>query len=163
MVAKTPADATGLTGRQREVIELLALGYSNAEIAESLDISLDGAKWHVGEILARLDVGSRKEAADWWLNRRQRRLRLPRRAFALAFALPLKAAAALGEILRPGPSIRVRVDEDNWDANRSAITERCVSPDDRVVTALTSSEQLPAMGEGSAEDAFVPDAGSGVA
>jgi DNA-binding CsgD family transcriptional regulator len=123
MATKRPADEAGLTERQREVVELLVLGYSNAEIAESLGISLDGAKWHVGEILARLGVWSREEAADWWLNRRQRWLPLPMRALAIAFALPLRAAAALGEMLRPGPSIRIRVDEEYCDVHRAAITE----------------------------------------
>jgi DNA-binding CsgD family transcriptional regulator len=123
MATKRPADEAGLTERQREVVELLALGYSNAEIAKSLGISLDGAKWHVSEILARLDVWSREEAADWWLNHRQRRLPLPLRALAIALALPLRVAAALGEIIRPGPSVRIRVDEGYRDMDRAAITE----------------------------------------
>jgi DNA-binding NarL/FixJ family response regulator len=54
-----------LTPRQRDVLALLERGYSNPEIAAALQISLDGAKWHVGEILGRLGFESRTEAARW--------------------------------------------------------------------------------------------------
>ncbi len=55
-----------LTPRQREVLALIAAGKTNAEIAEDLDISLDGAKYHVREILGKLGVESREEAAAAW-------------------------------------------------------------------------------------------------
>jgi len=55
-----------LTERQREVLKLIAAGKTNAEIGEALGISLDGAKWHVTEILTRLQVQTREEAANWW-------------------------------------------------------------------------------------------------
>jgi DNA-binding CsgD family transcriptional regulator len=55
-----------LTPRQREVLALVARGYTNPQIASELGISLDGAKFQVSEILARLDVSSREEAAAWW-------------------------------------------------------------------------------------------------
>lgn len=60
-----------LTLRQREVLALLAKGHTNGEIGEMLGISADGVKWHVGEILARLRVHSREEAAEWWLSERR--------------------------------------------------------------------------------------------
>lgn len=53
-----------LTPRQREVLELLREQRTNAEIARELGISHDGAKWHVSEIITRLGVTSRHEAAD---------------------------------------------------------------------------------------------------
>ena len=55
-----------LTRRQEEVLRLIAEGLTNAEIGERLGISLDGAKWHVSEVLTRLDVDTREEAADYW-------------------------------------------------------------------------------------------------
>jgi len=55
-----------LTDRQREVLRLIAEGRTNAEIAERLDISLDGAKYHVREILGKLGVESREEAVAAW-------------------------------------------------------------------------------------------------
>jgi DNA-binding CsgD family transcriptional regulator len=54
-----------LTRRQEEVLELLRRGDTNEEIARSLGISLDGAKWHVSEIIGRLGVSDRYEAARW--------------------------------------------------------------------------------------------------
>ena len=60
-----------LTKRQRQVLDLLATNRTNREIGELLGISLDGAKWHVGEILGSLNAGSRQEVGRWW--REQRR------------------------------------------------------------------------------------------
>ena len=54
---------TDLTPRQRQVLELIGRGYTNAQIAERLDISLDGAKYHVREILGKLGVDEEGEGA----------------------------------------------------------------------------------------------------
>lgn len=65
-----------LTPRQREVLDLVVRGYTNSQIADELGVTLDGAKYHVSEILARLDVASREEAvAAWRAQRRQRQFR----------------------------------------------------------------------------------------
>jgi len=53
----------GLTEREREILELLASGRSNPQIAESLFISPKTASVHVSNILAKLGVDSRVEAA----------------------------------------------------------------------------------------------------
>ena len=55
-----------VTPRQREVLGLVARGYTNARIGEELGITLDGAKWHVGEALGALGLSSRVEAGRWW-------------------------------------------------------------------------------------------------
>ena len=55
-----------LTERQSHVLRLITEGKTNAEIGEALGISLDGAKWHVSEILSKLDVATREEAAEYW-------------------------------------------------------------------------------------------------
>ncbi len=60
-----------LSERQREVLALIAEGKTNPEIADALGISLDGAKFHVREILAKLNVESREEAAAIWRNERR--------------------------------------------------------------------------------------------
>jgi DNA-binding CsgD family transcriptional regulator len=56
-------DAFGLTEREREVLELLADGRSNPQIAEELFISRKTASVHVSNILGKLGVTSRGEAA----------------------------------------------------------------------------------------------------
>jgi DNA-binding CsgD family transcriptional regulator len=65
------ADATDgppeLTPREGEVLALVAQGFTNAEIAERLYISPRTAAVHVSNILAKLDVSSRTEAAAWAL------------------------------------------------------------------------------------------------
>jgi DNA-binding CsgD family transcriptional regulator/tetratricopeptide (TPR) repeat protein len=58
----TRADPLGLTARQREVLELLAGGLTNAEIAERLVVSPRTAEHHVEAVLDKLGVGSRREA-----------------------------------------------------------------------------------------------------
>src|SRR3954468_11835849 len=56
-------DAFGLTEREREVLELLAEGRSNPQIAAELFISPKTASVHVSNILGKLRVASRGEAA----------------------------------------------------------------------------------------------------
>ena len=55
--------AAALSVREHEVLELVSLGLSNAEIASRLFISPKTAEHHVGRILTKLGVRSRGEAA----------------------------------------------------------------------------------------------------
>jgi DNA-binding NarL/FixJ family response regulator len=52
-----------LTAREQEVLGLLALGMSNAQIAQTLVISEKTAGHHVSRILSKLGVRNRAEAA----------------------------------------------------------------------------------------------------
>jgi len=52
-----------LTPRELEVLALITEGLSNPEIGDRLAISRDGVKFHVSEILSKLCVDSREEAA----------------------------------------------------------------------------------------------------
>lgn len=54
-----------LTPREREVLALVAAGRSNRMIADELTISVKTASVHVSNILAKLDVSSRTQAAAW--------------------------------------------------------------------------------------------------
>jgi DNA-binding CsgD family transcriptional regulator len=56
-----------LTAREREVLNLLAEGLSNQEIADRLVISPKTAEHHVGRILGKLGLRSRAEAASYIL------------------------------------------------------------------------------------------------
>jgi DNA-binding CsgD family transcriptional regulator len=57
------ADDPGLTGRERDVLRLVAAGRSNREIAAELFISPKTASVHVSNILGKLGAASRGEAA----------------------------------------------------------------------------------------------------
>ncbi|MFE9775980.1 AAA family ATPase [Streptomyces sp. NPDC005931] len=58
-----PAEALGLTSRERDVLRLVAQGRTNRQIAEELFISPKTASVHVSNILAKLGVAGRGEAA----------------------------------------------------------------------------------------------------
>ncbi|MFE9635426.1 AAA family ATPase [Streptomyces sp. NPDC006463] len=58
-----PVEELGLTSREREVLRLVAAGSTNRKIAEELFISPKTASVHVSNILAKLGVAGRGEAA----------------------------------------------------------------------------------------------------
>ena len=61
--ADLPSEAGSLTAREREVLALVAEGYTNRRIAEALFISESTAGVHVSNILGKLGVATRTEAA----------------------------------------------------------------------------------------------------
>jgi DNA-binding NarL/FixJ family response regulator len=58
-----PGAGLGLTPRELEVLALVAEGRSNRQVADTLFISAKTASVHVSNILAKLGVASRVEAA----------------------------------------------------------------------------------------------------
>jgi DNA-binding CsgD family transcriptional regulator len=76
-----------LNERQRRTLDLIERGHTNREIADILGISIDGAKWNVSEILTKLGLSSREEAADYWRWRKQRTPKVLR-AIRAMMALP---------------------------------------------------------------------------
>ncbi|MFE2289401.1 response regulator [Streptomyces sp. NPDC059443] len=61
----SPGRAGSLTDREREVLRHIADGRSNREIARSLVLSEKTVKTHVSNILMKLDVTDRTQAALW--------------------------------------------------------------------------------------------------
>ena len=59
--SKAPRGLDELTEREREVLCLVAQGLSNAELAETLRVSLPTAKTHVSRILTKLDARDRTQ------------------------------------------------------------------------------------------------------
>ena len=53
-----------LTPREREILDLIVPGYSNKEIADKLNISIESIRWHLKKIYHKLHVHSRTEAAS---------------------------------------------------------------------------------------------------
>jgi DNA-binding CsgD family transcriptional regulator len=100
-----------LTERQREVLALLRRGLTNEEIGRELGISTDGAKFHVSQILSKLQLSSRHEAASlppdagarrpWWAGALAplpvlRDLRWDWLAYGAGAAVSIAALLALG-------------------------------------------------------------------
>ena len=61
-----PSPVDELTGREREILQLVAQGMSNKQIARQLGIEVATAKNHVHNILRKLHVHRRIEASDWY-------------------------------------------------------------------------------------------------
>ncbi|MGE0597928.1 MAG: alpha/beta fold hydrolase [Dehalococcoidia bacterium] len=63
---------SSLSDREHEVLALIAAGRSNAEIAAALVVAESTVARHVHNILVKLDVSNRAEAAAWWVKRAHR-------------------------------------------------------------------------------------------
>ena len=79
-----------LTPAEWRVLEELRQGGTNAEIAVRLGISPDTVKYHIANMLAKLEVGDRRELAAWQPEATRSRLRAV-----------LAAPAVLGPVVRP--------------------------------------------------------------
>jgi DNA-binding CsgD family transcriptional regulator/heat shock protein HslJ len=131
------------TPRQRQVLDLIAQGRSNPEIAAALDVSLQGAKWHVSEILDKLDARSREEAADYWRRYNGLAPRFARvfRGIATAAALKWTAAAVAVTAVAVGGIAIVAVAASNGrDDTGSPNADVSATPADDLLERLRANE-----------------------
>jgi len=68
--ARAAAEADPLSEREREVLRLLALGYTNQEIAKMLYISVRTAETHRAHIMQKLQISTRAELVRYALAQR---------------------------------------------------------------------------------------------
>jgi LuxR family maltose regulon positive regulatory protein len=61
-LSATAAGAAVLTPKEREVLELLACKLSNKEIANILAVTEETVKWHLKNLFAKVEAGSRRHA-----------------------------------------------------------------------------------------------------
>jgi DNA-binding NarL/FixJ family response regulator len=57
------AEVESLSTREREVLELVAIGFGNKEIASRLCVSVEAIRWHLKNIYNKLHVNTRTQAA----------------------------------------------------------------------------------------------------
>ena len=69
-VAAVDEDLDRLTEREREVMRLIARGYSYKEVASELFISIKTVETHMGSVLRKLQLSSRHELTRWASERR---------------------------------------------------------------------------------------------
>ncbi len=69
-VAAVDEDLDRLTEREREVMRLIARGYSYKEVAKELFISVKTVETHMSSVLRKLQLSSRHELTRWASDRR---------------------------------------------------------------------------------------------
>jgi len=69
-VAAVDEDLDRLTEREREVMRLIARGYSYKEVAKELFISIKTVETHMSAVLRKLQLSSRHELTRWASDRR---------------------------------------------------------------------------------------------
>jgi DNA-binding NarL/FixJ family response regulator len=61
----TPLDAPELTRRELEILQLVAEGHSNSQLARMLWVTEQTVKFHLSNIYRKLNVANRTEASRW--------------------------------------------------------------------------------------------------
>ena len=60
-----PVDLSGLTKREVEILQLVAEGHSNSQLAKMLWVTEQTVKFHLSNIYRKLEVSNRTEASRW--------------------------------------------------------------------------------------------------
>lgn len=61
----SPTAGVPLTPRETQVLRLVAMGLSNREIGDALEISIETVKEHVQNLLRKVELNDRTQAAVW--------------------------------------------------------------------------------------------------
>jgi DNA-binding NarL/FixJ family response regulator len=64
-VAAARDESPGLTKREVEILQLVAEGYSNSQVAKMLWVTEQTVKFHLSNVYRKLDVANRTEASRW--------------------------------------------------------------------------------------------------
>ena len=59
------AEAAELTNRERQILQLVAEGHSNAQLAKMLWVTEQMVKFHLSNVYRKINVSNRTEAARW--------------------------------------------------------------------------------------------------
>jgi DNA-binding CsgD family transcriptional regulator len=86
---------------QARVLDGVARGLTNAQIAAEVGISLDGVKWHISRALAETGLQGRADLALWW---QSPRADIDIRLYATAGAMAEASAAPVLEFGFIGPA-----------------------------------------------------------
>jgi DNA-binding NarL/FixJ family response regulator len=70
VIAPEPSELDVLTPREREVLQLIARGYTYREAAEELFLSVKTIETHVSAVLRKLQLSNRRELTRWASERR---------------------------------------------------------------------------------------------
>src|SRR5437899_5974401 len=138
-----------LTLREHEVLDLLRIGLTNEEIAQRLGITVAGAKYPVSQILSKLDVESREEAAalslaeprPWW-QRLLAPLGWPYAAKAVALAATAGVAAGISVLVWAAVAPGGSVDEDASAGEASPVGSALDLTYDSTVVAIVTSSSI---------------------
>lgn len=134
-----------LTAKQRKVISLIEQGKTNYEIAQELGVSLEGAKYHVSEILAKLDVNSREDAVRAWREYNSTGARI-RRTWAGMAAIPVFRLVLVAAATVPVMLVAVLI----------VVTRGSGPGDGSELPAAASTETVTATREASSTAAAIP-------
>lgn len=63
-INKTELEKFNFTNREYEILQLIAVGHSNADIADQLFLSISTVKTHVSNLYVKMDVKRRGQAID---------------------------------------------------------------------------------------------------
>jgi two-component system response regulator NreC len=68
--ARPQAEIDGLSPREREVLQLIAEGYTNKQIAEILSISIKTVQAHRNNLMQKLDLHDRGELIKYAIQKK---------------------------------------------------------------------------------------------